>query len=70
MDKITPGISTLFGSEVVDVSAAMCESDGTLLSPVERFHWDALPNHDWLIDWEPPHIRRTAISWATTPEDA
>ena len=40
------------------------------LNLVERFHWDALPKHDWLIHWEPPHVRRTAVSWASAPEDA
>ena len=40
------------------------------LNLVERFHWDALPKHDWLIDWKPPLVQRRAISWASTSEDA
>ena len=40
------------------------------LDLVEHFNWSALPKHDWLIDWEPPRVQRTAISWASTSEDA
>lgn len=30
---------------------------------IDNFHWSALPQHDWLVDWEPPTVRRSAIAW-------
>ena len=27
------------------------------------FTWQALPKHDWLVQWNPPELIRTAVAW-------
>ncbi len=34
---------------------------------ISGFDWTHLPRHDWLVEWQPPSLTRTAVDWPELP---